>query len=347
MDTGLRRHDVGGVAMPDDQAIASEEEIIRDFLRPLAKGCAAALDLKDDAACLTPPPGMDLVITNDTLVGDVHFRSCDEPEDIGFKALAVNVSDLTAKGAVPIAFILSLSLPRDSQKNWCRRLIAGIGEWAEGKLAGGDITSGDHPLMISVTAIGELPSGSMVRRNTAHPGDVVFVTGTVGNSALGLAVLTNAPLLADVHLSPQAREAFISAYHRPAPPVSLAAVIRDHASAAMDISDGVVRDATRMCVGSGVGMEFTAGLIPVSAELRRLSDGHASLMWTALTGGDDYQTLLTVPRERVAAFEAAVKAVGQATVTRIGHVTDAPGELIVRDVDGQPMVFEKTGHDHF
>ena len=204
--------------MSDDQPISSEDEVIRDFLRPLARGCPAALDLLDDAACLTPSPGMDLVITKDTLVAGIHFFPNDPPRSVGLKAAAVNVSDLIAKGARPIAYFLSLALPRDVTRNWLASFTDGLRTYVGGKLAGGDLVTTSGPLTISSTAIGEVPEGEMVRRTTAQPGDHVYVTGAIGTSFAGLLVLLQSDHPQYENLPPEHRDTLISAYQCPRPP---------------------------------------------------------------------------------------------------------------------------------
>lgn len=338
---------VANGGMNDDQPVTSEEEIIRDFLRPLARGCDAALDLRDDAACLTPEPGADLVITNDTLVAGVHFFPDDPPETIGAKAAAVNVSDLIAKGAKPVAYFLSLALPDGTTRGWMKEFADGLGIYIHGGLAGGDLVSTTGPLTISITAVGQVPSGQMVRRTSARSGDHVYVSRLLGSSAAGLKVQLEPEHPGVRAISNEHHQQLIAAYQFPQPPTGLIGVIRRFASAAMDLSDGLLKDAGRMCAGSGVGMELDANALPIDEPVRALIQTGAFSISDVLTGGDDYQVLMTVRDADHEELKSKIAGGRMLPIIRIGHVTDVAGELIVRDADGKPMVFEKTGHDHF
>jgi thiamine-monophosphate kinase len=229
-------------------------------------------------------------------------------------------------------------------EDWLRGFASGLGSWVQGKLLGGDLVATPGPLTLSITAIGEVPEGRMVRRATAQPGDTVYVTGVIGGSMLGLQILNGEE---QSPFPKEARALLISDYHYPKPPVGLTGVIREYATAAMDLSDGLVRDASRMCDGSGVGMNIDGASVPLRPCVRdRINEGKLDLSFP-LTAGDDYQVLMTVAADKANAFEQVVRDTGDVPVTCIGIVTSSGRELVVQDANGERMVFGETGHDHF
>src|SRR3954465_6158539 len=220
-------------------------------LQPLATD-AGAFDLSDDAA-LVKSSADDIVVTTDAIVEGVHFLSDDPPDTVARKALRVNLSDLAAKGAVPAGFVLTLAL-RNADEAWLKPFAAALGEDVRQfgcPLLGGDTVSTPGPLMISVTAFGRVPPGKMVHRRGAKPGDRVMVTGTIGDAALGLAVLKGGKVHAAAS-DAAAREFLVGRYRVPQPRVALAEIVRNHASASMDVSDGLAGDLTKLCGVSGV-----------------------------------------------------------------------------------------------
>lgn len=256
-----------------------EVSLIARFFAPIAG--EGALNLTDDAACLTPKPGHDLVLTTDALVERVHFLPEDAPGSIARKALGVNVSDLAAKGAEPAGFLLSLALPDDWTESWLSDFAAGLGEASRDfscPLLGGDTVKARGPLTLSVTAIGQVPAGRMVLRTTAQVGDVICVTGTIGDAALGLK-LRSTPAWAQ-SLSPEERAHLADRYLHPQPRHRLAAVLRDHASAAMDVSDGLAGDLAKMMRASGVAAVVEAAQVP----LGRGRQGRAGLAGSSGSG---------------------------------------------------------------
>ena len=215
----------------------------------------------DDAAILKGSSD-DLVVTTDAIVEGVHFLPDDPPDTIARKALRVNLSDLAAKGAVPAGFVLTLAL-REANDSWLAPFAQGLGEDARHfacPLLGGDTVSTPGPLMISVTAFGRVPAGRMVRRSGAVAGEVVVVTGTIGDATLGLALLKHGSPTG----SPAAQKALVTRYRVPQPRVGIAAVVRDHASAAMDVSDGLAGDLAKLCKASGVSAEIKLEQVPLS-----------------------------------------------------------------------------------
>jgi thiamine-monophosphate kinase len=334
--------------MTSKTRITGEDDLVREFLAPLAAGFPGALGLKDDCAVLAPAPGMDLVLKTDPVVAGVHFFADDDPADIAWKALAVNVSDLAAKGATPRIYLMALSLPEAPERAWMAKFAAGLGEAQRAfgiALAGGDTDRTPGHFSIGITVIGEVPAGSMVRRAAARAGQAIYITGTLGDSALGLALRTDAALAARLGLSPDEVARAIGRYRRPEPRIGLAPALLAHAAAAMDLSDGLLKDLGRMCGASGVGARVLAADLPLSSAMRRAINAEPDRIGAAVAAGDDYEILATVAPASCAAFEAAARAAGIA-VTRIGEITATP-EVRVLGVDGVPLSPARTGWDHF
>jgi len=329
--------------------INSEEAIIGAFLAPLASGFPGAYGLKDDCAAITPEPGSDLVVTTDAVIAEVHFMEGDDAGAIAWKALAVNVSDLVAKGAKPLAYVMALALPESPERMWLEAFAEGLrnAQQAFGcQLIGGDTDRTPGPLSVSITAFGTVPSGRMVRRATARPGDLVYISGTIGDAALGLALRRDPGLAERWRLEPGGCSRLEAAYLRPVPPVSLVPALRTSAAAAMDISDGLVKDFDRMCRASGVGGVIEAGRVPLSEPARLVVEGGGAVLAELLTGGEDYEVLAVVAPERAADFERAAEAFGT-QVTRIGEITPASSPVRIIDAAGNDLALARTGWDHF
>jgi thiamine-monophosphate kinase len=239
-------------ARPDG---SGEDHLIAKYFCPLARH-PGALGLMDDAAIFTPPEGCDLVLTKDAIVEGVHFFAEDPAGAIARKALRVNLSDLAAKGAAPAGFLLALALPESVSPKWLQDFADSLGQDAETygcPLLGGDTVKSPGPVMISVTAFGVLPRGRMVRRSGANGGDLVFVTGTIGDAALGLRMRKETAGRERWDLDEAMRDHLASRYLLPQPRNALAEAVRTHASAAMDVSDGLAGDLEKLCRASGVG----------------------------------------------------------------------------------------------
>jgi thiamine-monophosphate kinase len=326
----------------------SEFELIARYFAPMAG--EGALGLLDDAGIITPPPGHDLVITTDMLVAGVHFFPDDPPALIARKALRVNLSDLAAKGAKPLGFLLGLGLPRDWNSGWLEAFANGLGEDCRHyacPLLGGDTVKASGGLTLSVTAFGSVPAGTMVRRTAAGAGDALYVTGTIGDSAVGLQarLVPDAPWFKG--LAPADQAWLLDAYLLPEPRVALAGLIAAYASAAMDISDGFAGDLVKMMSPSALGVTIALDAVPLAAAARAAIELAPSLLKSALTGGDDYEVLLTVPAAREAAFVAEAKRLGH-TVYRLATVSGASAAPVtIVDAQGNALDLGTGSFVHF
>ena len=311
------------------------ELIARHFTRPVRK---AVLGVGDDCALLAPAPGMQLAVSSDMLVEGRHFLSTVAPDRLGHKALAVNLSDLAACGAEPLAFTLALAMPR-ADDSFLAPFAQGLFALAEAhaiELVGGDTTAG--PLNICITAFGQVPAGQALLRNGARPGDHLWVSGTLGDARLALEVFRGR-----VALAGEAFESVRRAMELPQPRTKLGVALRGVASSAIDLSDGLTGDLGHILQRSGVGVTVEVDALPRSAVLaaQPLALQHECL----LAGGDDYELLFTAP----AAAEAAVRAAGSAAgvaVTRCGRI-DAQAGLRVVDGAGRAVPTPWRGFDHF
>ncbi len=313
----------------------SEDDLIATLFAPMAG--AGALGLRDDAALVTPRPGHDLVLTKDMLIAGVHFFAGDPPGAIARKALRVNLSDLAAKGATPLGFLLGLALPTDWTQGWLTSLAEGLAEDSRAfafPLLGGDTVATPGPLTLSVTAFGEVATGRMVSRTALQAGDRLYVTGTIGDAALGLRLRQEAR--ADAawigSIAEAAADALRERYLLPRPRLGLCDALLAHARAAMDVSDGLVGDLGKMLKLAGLTARIAASDVPMSAAARAAIRLETTLLRTALTGGDDYEILCGVAPENAPAFEQSAQRAGVA-VALLGQA--APGAEPVRVVDDQ------------
>jgi len=335
---------VPGRARPDEDAL------IARWFRPLATA-DGALGLLDDCAELRPPAGHDLVLKTDAVAAGVHFFAEDGWRGVAQKALRVNLSDLAAKGARPLGHLLSLALPADWHEADLADFAAGLAEDQARyglSLFGGDTIRSPDGLVVSITVFGAVPSGRMVRRAAARPGDLLYVSGSLGDAALGLLARTDPARAERWRLAVAERDHLARRYLLPEPRLALAAAVLAHAGAAMDLSDGLALDLTRMCRGSGVAAEVRIADLPLSPAASRALAADADLLSTVLGGGDDYEILAAVRPGEAAAFEAAAAASGVA-VARIGRVFDAEGEPAVRFLDstGHAIAADALGFRHF
>jgi thiamine-monophosphate kinase len=330
-----------------NQGLEGEEAIIR-LLAPLARGAPGAFGLADDCAAIAVECGSELVLKTDPVAEGVHFLGQDAPEDIGWKALAVNASDLAAKAARPLGYLMALSFPEAPTAAWLTRFAAGLGaaQTAFGcHLLGGDTDRRPGPLTVTITILGTVRSGGMVRRGTARPGDLLFVSGTLGDACLGLALRKDAALAGRWGLVPAEVEHLIHRFLRPQPRLSLAGALSAHASAAMDVSDGLAKDLARMCRASGCAGSVRLPDVPLSAAAAKAVTADAGLLVRTVTAGDDYEVLAAVPAASADAFRSAAAGAG-IPVSRIGRMRAGTG-VVIEGHDGQPLRLDRPGWDHF
>jgi thiamine-monophosphate kinase len=329
-------------------AESAEELLIIRHFRALATD-PGAFDLADDAAILTPRAGCDLVLKTDPIISGVHFFPDEQPEAVARKALRVNLSDLAAKGAEPAGFLMALALPESASEDWLARFARALGEDAEHyrcPLLGGDTDRTPGLLTVSITAFGTVPRGTMVRRCGARIGDRIMVTGTIGDAALGLELRRAGAGEPWAALAPDERAHLLARYQVPEPRINLSRALLAHASAAMDISDGLAGDLARMCRGSAVSAEVEVARVPLSAAARATLRVAPARIDTVLTGGDDYEVLCTVPAGKLEAFEQAAASSGT-RVTSIGSITEGVGAPRFIDSSGATLVFRQASFSHF
>ena len=316
------------------------ELIARHFTRPVRR---AALGVGDDCALVNVSPGQQLAVSSDMLVEGRHFLSTVAPERLGHKALAVNLSDLAACGAEPLAFTLALALPR-ADEDWAAAFASGLLALADAhgiELVGGDTTAG--PLNICITVMGQVPPGQALLRSGARPGDELWVSGTLGDARLALEVFRGSRFLGGA-LQGEAFEQVRRAMELPQPRVALGLALRGVASSAIDISDGLLGDLGHVLQRSRVGLQLCADQVPRSAVLA--AQPLALQRLCTLAGGDDYELAFTAPAARHADVLAAGRAAGVA-VTCCGQVTEWPGLQII-DAAGQALDAQAwRGFDHF
>jgi thiamine-monophosphate kinase len=324
----------------------AEDRLIARYFRPLATA-PGAFRLIDDAAALSPPPGCDIVLTTDGVIAGVHFFPDDPPDMVSRKVLRMNLSDLAAKGARPLGFLMSVALPEGFGEAWLSGFTAGLAEDAAHfgcPLYGGDTDRTPGPIAVSIFAFGAVPQGKMVHRSTARPGDVIVVTGMIGDAAIGLKLRRDRALAQHWRLSDGAADALVGRYLLPQPRNALADAVLHHAASAIDISDGLAGDVAKLARASSVAAEIDVARVPLSDAARAAITAEPALLETALTGGDDYEIALTLPPERLADFQKAAGAAGVA-VAEIGRIAAGEGTRFLKD--GAPLTFARASHSHF
>lgn len=325
---------------------SGEDSLIARFFKPLASD-PGAFGLADDAAVLKAQ-GDDLVVTTDAIVEGVHFLMHDPPDTVARKALRVNLSDLAAKGALPAGFVLTLAL-RTADDAWLTPFARGLGEDAgrfRCPLLGGDTVSTPGPLMVSITAFGRLPPGKMVHRSGARPGDRIVVTGTVGDAMLGLDILKGGAVAAALAADTAARDMLIGRYREPQPRNALAKAVRDHAGAAMDVSDGLAGDLAKLCRESGVSAVIDVPAIPLSAPAAALLARGVVGIERIVSGGDDYEVMCAIPPTSLQTFARDADSAG-VKVTEIGTFIAGRSTPSFLDAQGREISLPRLSYSHF
>jgi thiamine-monophosphate kinase len=325
-----------------------EFELIARYFALLATD-AASLGLRDDAAVLRPPEGQEIVLSCDTIVEGVHFLKDDPPESIGHKALAVNLSDLAAKGARPYVYLLALSLPAERGANWLEAFASGLRELQELSgigLVGGDTTATPGPLSVTVTVLGLVPQGHAVLRLGAKQGDRLYVSGTIGDACLGLRVLKHPALARFWDFSEDDMAFVIDRYRRPRPRNDLALLVRNFAQGAIDVSDGLMGDIEKLARVSHLGALIEASRVPFSPPAQKAIAREPALLEALVTAGDDYEIVAAVPEASARYFEA--EALGRKlSVTLIGRMDGSSGEARLLGPDGSALALARKGFSHF
>jgi thiamine-monophosphate kinase len=321
----------------------SEDDLIARYFAPLAG--PAGLGLRDDTALIRPPAGRELVLTTDALVAGVHFFADDPPGAIARKALRVNLSDLAAKGAAPLGFVLDLALPGDWTADWLEAFAAGLGDDAavySCPLLGGDTVKTPGPLTLAITAFGAVAPGRFVARSGARAGDSIYVTGSIGDAALGLRLRRGEGLnVAEAH-----RRFLIDRYLLPQPRLALATALARFANAGMDVSDGLIGDLTKLLRVSGVSARIELGRAPLSPAVAAAIAAEPALFEAAVTGGDDYELIVTAPPESAKMLEeAATRA--RIPLTWIGEAVPGEGPPRFVDREGRDIAFAHGAYSHF
>ncbi|WP_057464299.1 thiamine-phosphate kinase [Pseudovibrio sp. POLY-S9] len=328
-----------------------EFSLIERYFAPLATS-AGAVHLQDDAAVFAPDTGCDLVVTKDMLMAGVHFFENDPPFEIAQKALGVNLSDLAAKGAEPKGYLLGLGLSKDISEEWVAEFCRGlklVQDQFQIDLLGGDTISCPQGPLLSITAFGQVPTGQVVRRNEAVAGALLYVTGTIGDAALGLQLRLDEELADKLELSAEQHDFLLNRYLLPQPRVGAAQALRDYAVAAMDVSDGLVADLGHMCRTSQVQASVKLESVPLSDAASAMIAKDAAFLETVITGGDDYEILAAVMPENTGAFEKALRETGLCCA-QIGVLgaADVSKKEIALSLNGKTYALHRAdGFKHF
>jgi thiamine-monophosphate kinase len=320
-----------------------EFERIARFFAPLAG--PGALNLTDDVALIDGPAGEQYVLTTDTIIEGVDYFSDDPPFQVAQKLLRVNLSDLAAKGASPFGYLLTTALPQTRGEAWLEEFAKGLA--ADQKefgvtLLGGDSSGTPGPPTLSATLIGRVAAGRAILRSGAKAGDILYVSGTLGDAALGLALRKGE---FGGSLSAEERDYLINRYRLPQPRATLGQKLVGIASAMIDISDGFLADLGHLCAASKLSARIPADTLPVSPAARAAIASNAGFNSAVIAGGDDYELLFTAPPQRAAELGGAMKDAG-VTVTALGSMAQGIGAVVLGP-NGQPIILDKAGYAHF
>lgn len=326
--------------------MTGEFDLIRRYLAPLAEAAPGALGLRDDAALLTSDPGDELVVTADAMISGVHFLPEDPPDTVARKLLRVNLSDLAAMGARPLGYLLTVAWPRPVDESWVADFARGLAEDQRvfrTSLLGGDTTATTGPLVLSLTALGSVAAGHALRRSGAREGDLIYVSGTIGDGALGLMACRGDGLA----VTKDERAYLADRYRLPRPRLALGQALTQSglANGAIDISDGLVADLGHVLEASSLAGVVETAAIPLSPAARSALAADSALLEAVLTGGDDYELLFAVSPGRSGEI-ADLAARLDLPLTQIGHLTAGQG-LSVRDSEGREIALPSGGWTHF
>jgi len=330
--------------MAETPSRPGEFALIARYFAPLAAAAPGAAGLLDDVATFRPAPGNETVLTVDAMVEGVHYLAGDPPGLVARKLLRVNLSDLAAKGAVPRTYLLVASLADGVDEDWIAAFADGLAlDQAEYGIAlsGGDTTATPGPTTLSLTAIGEAPEGSVIRRAGAAPGEDVYVTGTIGDAGLGLRAIAEFGPADALARWPD----LVGRLRLPQPRVRLGPALRGIARASADISDGLVADMGHICEASGVGAVLQLDALPLSPAARQLLADRPDWRDAVLGGGDDYEILFTAPPETAGRLAELARAFAS-PITRIGRTGPGAG-VEVRDARGAAVTIAHAGWQHF
>lgn len=321
--------------------MGSEFDLIRQYFADLTPGDdTVVLGIGDDTAILRCPADRDLLVTVDTLVAGVHFPLDTAPADIGYKSLAVSVSDIAAMGGEARWATLALTLPEPNE-GWLDGFARGLADACRAfgvALVGGDTTRG--PLTISIQVMGQVAAGAALRRDGARVGDAIYVTGSIGDAGLGLALIQGRLTLGADEVT-----YFVQRLNRPTPRAGIAPRLVGLATAAIDVSDGLLADLGHILAASGVGAELELEAIPLAVATRRLVDEGRLAATAPLASGDDYELLFTAPPAATPLLETLARE-GSCSITRIGEISADVG-MRLRDAEGGTLPVQFTGYDHF
>lgn len=326
-----------------NKARRNEFDRIARYFAPLAASFPGAFGLKDDAAVISPRAGAEFVVTTDTIVAGVHYIGDEPPSLVAAKLLRVNLSDLAAMGARPRAYTLNIALPKSIDDTWLEAFAAGLGADQEAfgiTLIGGDSVSTPGPAVFTLTAFGEVDQGMAVRRAGARAGDLIFVSGTIGDGAVGLRVLQKQ--IEGLNASDSAF--LIDRYRSPQPRSALGCRLPRLAHAAADVSDGLVADLGNIALASGVQATIRAMKVPLSGAVRYAVDSLPALLETVLTGGDDYELVFCAAESDGPAIEALSREIGL-PITEIGKIEAGDGVRVLDD-DGVSIILSRPGFSH-
>lgn len=325
-----------------------EFDLIARHFAPLARDMPGALGLLDDAAVLRPAEGCELVVSADAIVAGVHFPQSSSPSEIAQRALRVNLSDIAAKGAVPLGYTLTIQLPDDVSETWLTDFAAGLSSDQQKfklGLLGGDTTRTPGPLTISINIFGQVVVNKIIKRSEAQSGDDVYVTGTIGDAFLGLALEEGR-----ISINSDADRAVVmDRFRLPQPRVALGAKLVGLATAAADVSDGLIADLGHICRASDLNAQIQLDDVPLSAAARRTVTDNQPLHLSLLSGGDDYEIVFTAPKTARADLNRVADVVG-VPMTRIGLMAvRETGARTVAVLDGAGGQLEAGdgGYRHF